>query len=255
MNKQYVSGMRGWTELCSDVNWQDYGGMWTRPSKANNTAYYVVRFTNLHDAMGERDCEATGTPQYEAEVKLVDLALIPETELDAALRCCGFKWSDARTSIVSDYQGDMIANTQRDCELVLVECCIQYGLGAPLESFMGETRPSSVRAKARRFAEDLIRDEHGERLRDFLSRPVNAIGSTALEYGVGDLRSAMDRHLRPAVVTMKQSDLLKCKFAIILPDHYRADGSCKCDDASHRATMIAMWGYSREDFADVPLRA
>ena len=253
MSKNHPKGMRGWTELCSDLNWQDYHGMWTRP--ADNTSYYVVRWTNMYDAMGERDCKASGVSQYEANVMLVDLAAIPEKELDSALRSSGFKWSDTRTTIVNEYDGSTVAQGQVDVELVLVECCVQYGLGAPLECFTGDVRPESVRANARRFAEDLIRDKRGERLRGFLSRPVNAIGSTAFEYGIGDLQSAMDRALMPSVFTMKQSDLRNCKFSILAADHYRADGSCKCDDASHRSMMIAMWGYSREDFADVPLRA
>jgi hypothetical protein len=44
-----------------------------------------------------------------------------------------------------------------------------------------------------------------------------------------------------------------CPFVIFMPDHYREDGSCKCNDKDHRAMMIAEWEYSEEDFADIPL--
>lgn len=45
--------MRGWIELCGDVNWIDYHGMWAK--KARDGSWYVIRWTNLIDAMGERD--------------------------------------------------------------------------------------------------------------------------------------------------------------------------------------------------------
>lgn len=56
------------------------------------------------------------------------------------------------------------------------------------------------------------------------------------------------------VFTMKQSDLLKCPFAIMVPEHYREDGTCKCDDAAHREFMIAKWEYTPESFEGIPLR-
>lgn len=52
-----------------------------------------------------------------------------------------------------------------------------------------------------------------------------------------------------------QSDILKCPFCILVANHYREDGSCKCDDQGERDHMIAELGYSASDFAAVPLRA
>lgn len=46
----------------------------------------------------------------------------------------------------------------------------------------------------------------------------------------------------------KQSDMLKCPFAIMVPEHYRPDGSCKCNDPEHRAMMIQDWEYTEADF-------
>lgn len=53
---------------------------------------------------------------------------------------------------------------------------------------------------------------------------------------------------------IRQSDMLKCPFAIVMPEHYRNDGTCKCDDPDHREMMIHDWDYSRDDFKDIPLR-
>ncbi len=41
---------------------------------------------------------------------------------------------------------------------------------------------------------------------------------------------------------IKQSDMLKCPHCIMVPEHYRDDGTCKCDDPT--ATVMADWGYT-----------
>jgi hypothetical protein len=43
------------------------------------------------------------------------------------------------------------------------------------------------------------------------------------------------------VVNMKQSDIMKCPHLIMVPEHYRRDGSCRCDDPNHE--VMATWGY------------
>lgn len=48
--------------------------------------------------------------------------------------------------------------------------------------------------------------------------------------------------------TMRQSDLSRCPFFILMPEHYREDGTCKCDNPEHREMMIREWEYSEEDF-------
>lgn len=47
---------------------------------------------------------------------------------------------------------------------------------------------------------------------------------------------------------IKQSDILKCRFVIFDPVHYREDGSCRCNDPEHREFMMREWGYNQEDF-------
>ena len=53
------------------------------------------------------------------------------------------------------------------------------------------------------------------------------------------------------VCFIKQSDLEKCPHYILMPSHYRPDGSCKCNDPKEQAMMIKEWGYSKRDFAKV----
>lgn len=52
---------------------------------------------------------------------------------------------------------------------------------------------------------------------------------------------------------IKQSDIMKCPFSILVPDHYREDGSCKCNDAAYRRKMTQKWGYAEEDFKNIPI--
>lgn len=47
---------------------------------------------------------------------------------------------------------------------------------------------------------------------------------------------------------IKQSDIGKCPHVIMVPTHYREDGTCKCDDPIEQAMMIREWGYSKKDF-------
>jgi len=48
--------------------------------------------------------------------------------------------------------------------------------------------------------------------------------------------------------TLKVERILECPFAIMVPEHYRNDESCKCDDAAEREMMIRDWEYTAEDF-------
>lgn len=47
---------------------------------------------------------------------------------------------------------------------------------------------------------------------------------------------------------IKQSDLMKCPFMILMADHYRNDGTCKCNDPEHREFMKKNWEYTDDDF-------
>ena len=40
---------------------------------------------------------------------------------------------------------------------------------------------------------------------------------------------------------LKASDLVACPHVIFDPTHYRADGSCRCNDKNHKE--MESWGY------------
>ena len=178
--------MKNWITLCSDANWADYHGMWMKRSSSDDSVY-VLQFTNMWDACGESE----DLSQYTCEVKRIDLSELSDEAIDSALKSCGYSLTcnkDNQGEIVNDDSGDVVA-TGKSLEACLVECCIQYGLGAPLASFDGNKLPANVRANARRFAESCMKDS--KLLEEKLNRTVNAIGSTAQEYGVGDIDSAL----------------------------------------------------------------
>ena len=43
---------------------------------------------------------------------------------------------------------------------------------------------------------------------------------------------------------LSQSSIRKCAYAILLPSHYRDDGTCRCNDPTH--TEMKSWGYRWE---------
>jgi len=53
---------------------------------------------------------------------------------------------------------------------------------------------------------------------------------------------------------IKQSDIGRCPFVIMVAEHYREDGTCKCDDPVERERMIREWEYKPEDFKNIPLK-
>lgn len=47
------------------------------------------------------------------------------------------------------------------------------------------------------------------------------------------------------VRTINRADLLKCPHVILVADHYREDGTCRCDDPDY--TDMGEWGYKWKD--------
>ena len=56
------------------------------------------------------------------------------------------------------------------------------------------------------------------------------------------------------VRTLRQSSLKACPFVIFDPSHYRADETCKCNDATEQVRMLREWGYTRADFQRVGIK-
>jgi len=229
--------------LTGDVNYLDYGGKWYRQVDA--TRYHVIELINYWEATGEKDMD-----KYYVSLSEVDLN---SPQLKEAIKCCG----DDENELTDLWKVDSLAS---------------YGAKAPLGTWSGSNANKLI-ASAKRESRSL---DNPEAYEEAMSRPVNAIGSTAREYANGDINSAIMRGIEKkdptaelmgkitfgtinqnGVVTnsrqIAQADIRKCKFSILVAEHSREDGSCKCNDKEHRAKMINEWEYSEEDFADIPL--
>jgi len=171
-----ANAMKKWELLSGDVNWEDYGAMWVRQDPGNARVYFVLRFENLIECMGERDVKESGLDQYLCTVYRVDLDDQPEDQIKGALDCCGIDLAD----LDPEYH-----------ELALVECLVSYGAAAPMGEHSNPHYANRARAAARRDAESMMSSP--TRTKRLLNRPVNALGSTAAEYARGDIHSAMTR--------------------------------------------------------------
>lgn len=47
------------------------------------------------------------------------------------------------------------------------------------------------------------------------------------------------------IMRMSHEQIRKCPFLIMTPEHYRDDGSCRCNEREH-AVMVE-WGYTWDD--------
>lgn len=54
---------------------------------------------------------------------------------------------------------------------------------------------------------------------------------------------------------LTQKMFLACPHCILDPEHYREDGTCKCDSQKERDRLKKMGaGYRKSDWAKIPLR-
>ncbi len=231
---------RGWTLLTGDVNWDEYGATWAR--KGPDGAWYVVTFANMEEALDEREFKSSGLCRYEAAVKRVDLRTAPAEQVKGALESCGLSVDPAADfndegepipGIVGN--GGNAITDPAQVESCIVECLVGFGGGAPLGDETGNGWPLRVRKAGMRLAESYMRDEHKRAAA--LARPVNRIGSTAEEYGHGDVWSAMRRDPSDPLISV----LRKCYRAC---EGHTLGGVKVPDDISgldeRRAKAIAM---------------
>ena len=67
------------------------------------------------------------------------------------------------------------------------------------------------------------------------SREEHYVRFATFEYGVdGTL-------VETYMCSIRQADIGKCPHVIIAVEHYRDDGTCRCDDESH--VEMKEWGY------------
>lgn len=50
---------------------------------------------------------------------------------------------------------------------------------------------------------------------------------------------------KPKSWVIQMADIRKCPAFIMVPEHYREDGSCRCNDPDH--TEMSEWGYIWND--------
>jgi hypothetical protein len=196
-----------------DVNRSEYGGTDMRHVGARR--FQFVELINMEEH-GAR--ETKGDPKYVVELSLVDLdAISPET-IASAVRSCG-------------------SDEDATSDVAIAEMCKSYGAAAPLDSYSGNNWHKLMR-EARRDAQTYARDSAA--LDEKMSRPVNAIGSTAAEYMRGDLDSAITRGLasgnKDAQIMAKMQDAA----TIDCPACYGADP--ECDTCKGRGKVVQTLG-------------
>lgn len=219
----------------------DYSGGFHR--RISPREYQFIELTNLKEACGD-DAQHT----YLVELRYLDIDQIPNEQIVSALRCCGQE----------DEAAQYIGKDKEKMDDIIAECCFSYGAYGPIWSLESNSSANCIRGAKHEAKKFLNRDA----IDRALDKPVNKIGLTGREYMKGDIDSAIRRAKGPEgnlmrklhgiqtapIIQLKHSDILKCKFVIMVPEHYRKDGSCRCDEPEHRKMMIAEWDYSEKDF-------
>lgn len=164
----------GWVDLGSDVNWEDYHGMWGKPAPHEPGVWYVLRFTNMIDAAGEKAAKEMGI-RYECSVFRVDLNALPAEKKLAVLKSF-LDWEDWDS---------------KEREAATVYGLVGDGCASPLHEESSWNYPARVRAAAKREADSIMNDF--DRREELLNRPINAIGTTAREVGQDDLLAGLHR--------------------------------------------------------------
>jgi len=170
---------RGWRELSGDINWEDYGGKWGFQDPSNPSVFYVIKHDNMMEYMGEDEIKENGIDIHVSNVMRVDLSEVPESELASAFECCGFDPDECELSA-------------SNLDWAKVECLVDYGVAAPMGEHSDPSYPERARAAARREVAELIADS--AKCNAKLDRPVNAIGSTARDFGQGNIMAGLDRY-------------------------------------------------------------
>jgi len=150
--------------------YDDYDSLYQR--RFARRVYHFIDVTDLEYNCGPDEFDA----KYDVSLSEVDLDSIPRKTLDSALDSMGMEYRDR----------------QMATDAALAEACNGYGAKALLWQGGGNNRQKLIREAKResRLLEDpRERDER-------LSRPVNALGSSALEMMQGDINSALIRGVK-----------------------------------------------------------
>jgi len=151
--------------------YDDYDSIYQR--RFARRVYHFIDVTDLEYNCGPDEFAF----KYDVSLSEVDLDSIPRKTLDSALDSCRGK----------EYRERQMATYEE-----MAEACEQYGAKALLWRGGGNNRQKLIREAKResRLLEDpMARDKR-------LSRPVNALGSSALEMMQGDINSALIRGVK-----------------------------------------------------------
>jgi len=157
--------------LTGDVNWQEYGGKFVSKRLNNGEFAYwlVIEVVNLRDA-----CDDDNNDEYAVSLLSVSPTEAGQTNVDAALSCCGFNDEEL---------------TQADSgnELIKVEALAGYGIFATLWSETGNNLNQLMRdARAQANASQLL---YGF----MMDSPQNRIGSSGWDCQRGDITAGLRR--------------------------------------------------------------
>jgi hypothetical protein len=173
--------------LTGDVNYTDHGGKWCR--HVGGRRYHVIELMNWAETVGEREAAEIGA-KYNVSLREVDLTDLGDKPIRDALRSCGWEFAPENGDIECEHNGSTVCGRwEAHFDLVIVEACHGQGSAAPIWDENGNSWRKLIRA-AMRESRALDNPEAHERA---MSRPVNAIGSTAAEYARGDLVSPLKR--------------------------------------------------------------
>jgi hypothetical protein len=231
--------------LTGDVNWMEYGGKFVSSKLRGKGFDYwmVIDFTNMDDACGD---DNNGRPKYHAELSSVSPQQAGRDNLMKAFESCGAS------------EGEVGCG-----DLIKVEVLHSYGIRGLL--WQGDGNNANTLLKTAKAEAALAHSG----ISSAMNKPVNRIGTTAMEAMSGDILGGLARTIASGttegkilgkmyeipepdhkvqfgtlhpdgsmtnVRMIKQSDMQKCPHCIMVPSHYREDGTCK-------------WGYKTEDFS------
>lgn len=173
--------MKGWITLYSDADWENYGGKWAK--RGPDGAWYILDFTNMYEAVGERECKANNVPQYSCGVIYLLLDRVADQEKVRALLSGGDTDLVERydTNNAWDYRGQRPRPNIN--ERLLIERLTGYGVGGTLETFNGNIAPKALLRNAKQYAENIMKDE--DKLEERLDRQVNRVGNSARDFAEG----------------------------------------------------------------------
>lgn len=109
--------------LSGDMNWLEHGGKWAR--KVGDRCYHVLTLDKWESLVGS-DAKKDNTGTYNATLCEVNLDELSVSELNNALRYCGWCLESNR-GIVNEHDGELVCSFGPTYDRVLVDVCHGYG--------------------------------------------------------------------------------------------------------------------------------